>query len=100
MQKGIEGKVMSRPLGPNMKKFIAHKMSLDAIPAGGGFDAGLKFLTTPGALAEGWKKAVEWCDAAIAVIRQAAEPNPWKNASEEEIAGYMLKRIDERKKRR
>ena len=87
---------MSRPLGPNMKKLIAHKMSRDAIPDGGGFTEGLRFLMTPGAMSRGWKEAVEWCDAAIVAVRQAAEPNPWKNASEEDIAAELVRRIDER----
>jgi hypothetical protein len=94
------GEVARRKLGPNMKKLIVHKLSIDAIPDGGGFNAGVKFLMTPGALADGWKKAAEWCDAAIEVIRLAAEPNPWKEASEEAIAGHLLQRIEERKAKR
>jgi hypothetical protein len=80
-----------------MKRLIIHKMSHDAIPAGGGFGDGLKFLATPGAMNAGWKAASEWCDAAIAAVRSAAEPNPWKNASDEEIAGELLRKMDSKR---
>ena len=85
-----------RPLGPNLKKLIIRKMSRDAIPVGGGFADGLNFLMTKGAVSAGWAKAAEWCDAAILAIRNAAEPNPWKNADEETIAGELVRRIEER----
>lgn len=86
----------TRPLGPNMKKFIFRKMISDAIPEGGGFAAGLKFLTTKGAMSAGWAQSVKWCDAAILAVRNAAEPNPWKDADEETIAGELVRKIGER----
>jgi hypothetical protein len=86
-----------RPLGPNLKRLIGHKMAMDAIPDGGGFAEGVKFLATPGAMAAGWRDATEWVDSAILAIRQAGEPNPWKNSSEEEIAGELLRKIKARK---
>lgn len=86
-----------RPLGPNLKKFIFHKMSVDAIPAGSGFGAGVVFLITPGRMAAGFRSAAEWCDLAITAIRNAAEPNPWRDSDEEEIAAEIMRRINERK---
>lgn len=88
---------MSTPITPNVKRLIIHKMSVDAVPAGGGIGDALKFLTTPGGIGKGWKEAADWVKSAITVIRQAAEPNPWKESSDEDIAGYLLKRIEERK---
>jgi hypothetical protein len=84
-------------MGPNVKKLIAHKMSLDAVPPGGGLKSALDFLTKPGAIAASGKAGTEWVMAAIVAIRTAAEPNPWKNADDEQIAGEVLRRIGERK---
>jgi hypothetical protein len=86
------------PMGPNLKKLAIHKMSLDAIPPGGGLHAGIKFLTEPHAMTDGWHNSIEWCNLSIQAIRDAAEPNPWRESSEEEIAGELLRRIEERKR--
>jgi hypothetical protein len=89
-----------RPIGQNMKRLIIEKMSVDAVPAGGGLGAALAFITEPGELTKGWREATAWVDQAIAVIRTAAEPNPWRDASEEEIAAHLLEKIAARKKAR
>lgn len=89
-----------RKLGPNLKRLIGHKMAKDAIPDGGGFADGVKFLTTPGAMASGWREAAAWVDQAIVLVRNAGEPNPWKNATEEEIAGELLRKIEIRRRER
>ena len=81
----------SAKLGPNAKRLIAIKMAKDAIPDGGGFSAGIKFLTTPGALSTGFGVAAEFVQAAILAVRQAAEPNPFKDSTDEEIAGEILR---------
>ncbi|HWF06206.1 MAG TPA: hypothetical protein VHA06_21135 [Candidatus Angelobacter sp.] len=95
---------MAERLGPNVKSLILRKMSIDAIPKGGGFADALAFLTTEGAMAAGFKAAREWTETAIRVLRLAAEPNPWKDADDETIAAEILQRIEaqraeERKKR-
>ncbi len=36
---------------------------------------------------------------AILTLRQAAEPNPWKDSDDEEIAEEFLNRIAERKEK-
>lgn len=85
--------------GPNVNKLIASKMSRDAIPPGGGFADGIKFLSSKQAIVAGAKRATEWVDAAIRAVREAAEPNPWKNATDEEIAAEILRGIEARSKR-
>lgn len=79
----------------NLNRLIAHKMSVDAIPPHGGFADGVKYLTSPN-LGDKARAASEWCKAAIAVVRLAKEPNRWKHASDEEIAGEILRQVDER----
>lgn len=87
----------SKPQGPNVKKLIIQKMSTDAIPADGGLADGLKFLSDPEAIIAGARKATEFVELAIKTVRESAEPNPWKNASDEDIAGEILRQIGVRR---
>jgi hypothetical protein len=79
-------------IGPNVKKLIAHKMSLDAIPPGGGIADGVSFLLS-GKLGESAKAASEWVRRAIATVK-AAPDNPFGD-DDEAIAAELLRRIDE-----
>lgn len=84
--------------GPNVQKLIIEKMAADAIPAGGGLVDGIRFLSSREAVVNGAKRATEWVKLAICAVRTACEPNPWKNATDEEIAGEVLRQIEERKR--
>lgn len=81
-----------RVFGPCFKKLVIRKMSMAAIPDGGGLADGMKFILNPSAMREGWINAQEWCEAAIAAVRSAPDPNPFKTASEEEISAEILRR--------
>lgn len=83
-------------IGPNVRKLIAHKMSLDAVPAGGGFTSALNFLSRKENIAASAKSAKDWVKAALRAVREARQPNPWALATDEEIAGYLLAEIDKR----
>lgn len=93
-------------MGPNMKKLVAHKISLDAFPPGTGGDfhenlmRGIDFIRDPKGFVASVKPAQDWAKAAVQAVRNAAEPNEWKTADDEAIAGEILKRVDERKKKR
>lgn len=89
---------MSIGIGPNVRRLIARKMSLDAIPNGGGFAAGLEFLASKENIKQVASAAAAWVRVACQVVRGAAEPNPWKESTDEEIAGYLLDKIAEREK--
>ena len=80
--------------GPNVKRLIVHKMSLDAVPPGGGAADVVKFLSDPKKVTAGARAAAEWVNAAIAVVRTAPD-NPY--TTDEEIAGEILKGIEARK---
>lgn len=84
--------------GANVKRLIAHKMSRDAVPEGGGMTDALAFLANPPRLCAAAKEATAWVMEAIRVVRLASEPNPWKDADDEAIAGEILRQIAERKK--
>jgi hypothetical protein len=84
-------------IGPNVKRLIIHKMSVDAIPAGGGLESGLRFLSSKESIMNGAKSATEWVKGAIEIVRLAEEPNPFKDADNETIAGELLRQIELRK---
>lgn len=84
--------------GPNVRRLIVHKMSVDAIPAGGGLADGVKFLSDPKGIVATAKAATEWVQQATATVRAAAEPNPFRDQDDEAIAGEILRQIGERKR--
>ena len=83
-------------IGPNVKRLLFVKMAKDAIPDGGGLDAGIRFLSSKESISAGFKSAREWTEQAIQLVRTAAEPYPWKHASDVDIAGEILQRLDKR----
>jgi len=89
---------VSVKLGPNVKKLWAIRMANEAIPKSGGLIDGLKFLSSKESIAAGARSASAWTEAAIQAIRLAGEPNPWKNADDEEIAGELLRIIAEKER--
>lgn len=86
--------------GPNVKRMILEKMSVDAVPAGGGFADAMKFISSKKSIISGARTATEWVKLAIRAVREAPGPNPWTNADDEAIAGELLRAIDEKRKAR
>lgn len=84
-----------RNIGPNLKKLAMHRMSIDAVPPGGGLQAAVDFIMSPNGMKDSWAASLEWAIAAVSAVR-AAPDNPF-GTDEEAIAGELLKRIDERK---
>ena len=82
-------------IGPNVKRLIAHKMSVDAIPPGGGLSDGFSFLLS-GKLGESAKNASEWVKDAIRIVKTAPD-NPYGD-DDEAIAGALLSKIADRQK--
>ncbi len=87
---------MKEIIGPNVKKLIIHKMSLDAIPPGGGVADGLKFFTDKERISKTLRESNEWVKQAIFVVRNVREPNLFKNSTDEDIAGEILRKIEEK----
>jgi hypothetical protein len=83
-------------LGPHVKRLLSYKMAKDAIPDGGGFADGVKFLSSKESIVAGFQSATEWIKAALLAVRQAGEPNPWKDATDEEIAAHIIERLEKR----
>lgn len=83
--------------GPNVKRLIIRKMGADAIAAGGGLTAGIKFLSSRESVMSGARAATQWVEDVIKVVRLAAEPNPWKDASDDQIAAEILRQMESKK---
>ena len=81
-------------MGPNVKKLVAHKVALDAIPSGGGLQAGIAFLMDKYRIIETTRKAQEWVAQAIALVKTA--PDNQYGDDDEAIAGAILQGIKER----
>jgi hypothetical protein len=80
--------------GPNVKKLIVHKLSLDAVPAGGGLTSAIEFLSDPKRITDGARAATSWVETAIAAVKAA--PGNTFGDNDEAIAGEILRQIDER----
>lgn len=83
--------------GPNEKRLIAHKASVDMVPPGGGVADVVGVLTQPGKLNAVMRAAAEWVATALDAMRTAPDPNPWRDADNEAIAEELLKAIERRK---
>jgi hypothetical protein len=86
--------------GPNVKKLIVHKMSLLMIPPGckNPLETGLTAIANLSKDVSVVREATDWVKEALSLVRSAAEPNPWKTADDEAIAGEILKGIESRKR--
>lgn len=81
-------------MGPNMKKLICEKMARDAIPPGSGVAAGVAFLSDPKKIVAGAQSASNWVKFAIKLVKEAPDS---KYTDDEEIAGIILKKIEEKR---
>lgn len=86
-------------IGPNVRRLIARKAALLAIPVGSGtssFDKGLGVLLDRDKLTSTVNEASAWVQAAIDVMKTAPD-NPYGD-NDEAIAGAILKGIEERER--
>jgi hypothetical protein len=73
-------------------------MSMDAVPSGKGLTDVLSFLSDKHKIMTGVKLARTWVHEGIRAVREAADPNPYRCATDEEIAGEILRQIENRRK--
>lgn len=82
--------------GPNVNRLIAMKAARDMTPPGSDLGTVVSAIMG-GKLGQAAREAEAWVAEAIGVVRLACDPNPWKTASDEEIAAELLRKIDARK---
>lgn len=88
----------NRKAGPNVRKLIVRKMSLDAVPARGGLISALQFLSSKDRIMDGFRTAAAWTYEAIDAVK-ATPDNPYGD-DDEAIAAAILTKIEERKQSR
>lgn len=84
-----------RKLGPNAKRLLAEFMAIEAVPPGGGFADGLRFLTDPELRRRGTERAIANLDTALAVIKTAPD-NPYGD-DDEAIAAAILVQLERKR---
>jgi len=84
--------------GPNVEKLIIKFIAREAVPPGGGLASGLEFFSNP----ERRKQILESAEAkavqALQLIKSAPD-NPFGD-DDEQIAGELLKMIEEKNRQR
>lgn len=88
-----DGAVTDSPIGPNVRKLLALFISVEAIPAGGGFADAVEFFKNAEKRKEILEKAESKTKEAIQLIKSAPD-NPYGD-DEEVIAGAILKKVEE-----
>lgn len=83
-------------LTPNVRRLLIYRMSVLAVPSGGGLADGLSFFTDTDKRRGVMVDAEKWTRDAIAAVRNAGEPNPWNVATDEEIAAEILRRTEQK----
>ena len=91
---------MGLALTPNVKKLIIRKVSMDAIPKGGGLQDGIKFLLDKERMVKAFREAEAWFEEEVGMLREASLPNPYKYLTNEEIAGCILEQLEQRDRER
>lgn len=82
------GTASQRPL----VRLMIYKMARDN--SVGGFGAALAFLSSTEKIRDEAIAAKKWCTEAIAAVRNASDPNPWREATDDEIAAEIMRQLD------
>lgn len=82
--------------GPNVRKLIVEKMSLDAVPSGDGLADAIAFISSSERIVAGAKAATAWVELVIRTVKEAPGDNPYGD-DDEAIAGAFLRGLDERR---
>ena len=82
-----------RPIGPNVKKLLAHFIALEAVPRGGGFADGWNFLADNDRRRRGMARAMSNLEAALTALKSAPD-NPYGD-DDEAIAAAILERVED-----
>lgn len=82
-----------RPIGPNVRKLVARKMSLIMIPPDGNLSDAMNEMAKPGRIGEAAQEAAAWVNSAIALVKSTPD-NPHGD-DDEAIASVILGGIED-----
>ena len=85
---------MFRETAVEVKREVEAALIPSGTKGGDGIVTGILAICKPGNIADVGRQATQWVEAAVMAVRQAEEPNPWVNASDEEIAGEIWKGVE------
>lgn len=94
---------LNAPLQTNIQKLVVMKLAKDAIPDGGGLEAGLDFLKRlgePGFLSGRVKAAEDWVSKAIQAVKEAHREAGDRPMTDEAIAGQILAGVEAKRSKR
>jgi hypothetical protein len=83
---------MTSTESPSIRRLIIYRMSVIAVPDGGGLTAAVKFLGDPEKMRSAWLEAEEWVNTALRAVRDAPGDNPWRHATDDAIADEIVRR--------
>lgn len=89
-------------VGPNVKKLVSKKAALIIVPVGSGSDSSAKVVSAlldPKKIVVAMREAAAWVERAIQAVREAAEPNEWKDADDETIAAEIVREMEKREQK-
>jgi hypothetical protein len=75
----------------SVRDLVIRRIAVESIPIGGGVADGVDFLLDADRVRRTAKAAKQWADEAIRKVREAADPNPWRGRSDDEIAAEILR---------
>lgn len=82
----------------NVARLVAARIFAQKFPHGFSIEDGVRFLNDREEQRTFTADAEEFARNAIAAVRAAGDPNPWRNATDEEIAAEILRAADEQKR--
>lgn len=84
-----------RKMGENARKLLSHFIATEAIPSGGNFLDGMRFLMDEDTRTQGVERAMENTLKAIDLVKSAHD-NPYGD-DDEAISAAILERINQRR---
>ena len=84
----------AEPIGPNVKKLIFHYLSKDVK----NFADGIRTIQDLAKDPKKFSEAQAWVENSIRSIKNIQGKNPYKDMNDEEIAGAILAKVEEKRK--
>lgn len=80
----------------NYSRLVALFAAKRAVPPGANMAYVVSYIAS-GAMGDNLRVSIEEAKAAIRLVRKAPQPNPWAEATDEDIAGKIIAEVEKRK---